>query len=153
MRFLSSLVVAAGLLGTPAVAAAPTTAHTTFAEQYVMLYYKDITAASAFYGKALGLERTLTDDWVHLYKATPQSYIGVVREGPGALFKAKPDNAVMVSLVTPDVDALYERIKGDKTIVFLDAPNDHANAPIRGFMVRDPGGYVVEFFSWRKTKP
>lgn len=147
---LCAALFAAALLpfaaqGAESPAAAP------FAEQYVMLYYKDIGPASAFYGAALGLERSFGDDWVHLYKATPQSFIGLVREGPGAFFKTKADNAVMVSLVTADVDALYARIKDNPSVTLLGAPRDHAEAPIRGFMLRDPGGYVIEFFSWRKS--
>ena len=153
MRILSLLLGAAMMMTSPALATENSVqkpAPVQFSEQYVMLYYKDIRAASAFYGTVLGLQKTFSDDWVHLYKATPQSFIGLVREGPGAFFKAKSDNAVMVSLVTGDVDGLYAKIKDNKSITVLGEPNNHDGAPIRGFMVRDPGGYVIEFFSWIK---
>ena len=65
-------------------------------ETVVMLYYKDITAASAFFGETLGLEMTFSQE-----------------------------------VLKPIADS--------------------STNPIRAFLIEDPGGYTIEFFSWKKV--
>ena len=120
----------------------------TFNEHYTMLYYPELGPADRFYGEILGLERSYEDDWVHLYKATASSHIGVVREGPGAFHKVQKKNAVMVSLVTADVDAVYTRVQGYPDVKIVTPLHDNESAPIRAFIMLDPGGYTVEVFQW-----
>lgn len=127
------------------------TDHRRFDQHYTMLYYTELPAADRFYGDLLGLERSYEDDWVHLYRATGDSYIGVVREGPGAFHRARADSAVMVSLVTRDVDALYRRVQQHPELEIASPLQDKDSAPIRAFIVRDPGGYTVEVFQWLKS--
>jgi predicted enzyme related to lactoylglutathione lyase len=128
---------------------APTSpGHTQFTEHYTMLYYSDLGPADWFYGELLRLERSYEDDWVRLYRTTASSYVGVVREGPGAFHRARPDNAVMVSLVTADVDAVYARVREHPGVEVVTPLHDHDGAPIRAFILRDPGGYTVEVFEW-----
>ncbi len=122
-----------------------------FDEHYTMLYYLELGPADRFYGEVLGLERSYEDDWVHLYKTTASSYIGVVKEGPKAFHKVRAENAVMVSLVTSDVDAVYARIKEHQDVEIVTPLHDNDSAPIRAFIMRDPGGYTVEVFQWLKT--
>jgi hypothetical protein len=117
-------------------------------ESYVMLYYKDLTAPRAFYGGLLGLEKTYGDDWVSLYRLTPASFVGIVREGENAFHRVQPQNAVMLSIVTGDVDGWYQRLKRAGGVTFLKEIHDQDNVPIRAFLIRDPGGYSVEFFQW-----
>lgn len=119
-----------------------------FTEHYVMLYYKDITAASHFYGSVLSMPTAMDEEWVKLFQVLPGSFIGVVKEGEGAYHKAKKNNAVMVSLVTEDVDTLYESIKSKKNITILKELYDNKSVPIRVFLLADPGGYTIEIFQW-----
>ena len=121
-----------------------------FDEHYTMFYYSELGPADHFYGEVLGLERGYEDDWVHLYKATATSYIGLVKEGPGAFHKAQADNAVMISLVTQDVDAVHARIRESQDVDIITPLHDSESAPIRAFIMRDPGGYTVEIFQWLK---
>ncbi|MDH4108029.1 MAG: VOC family protein [Gammaproteobacteria bacterium] len=121
------------------------------AEQITMLYYENIDAPTRFYGGALGLEQTFELDWIRMYRTGPASMAGIVREGPGAWHEAQPNNAVMLSLVTPDVDAWYARLKTRDDIVFLKDIGDGGR--IRSFLLEDPGGYTVEFFQWLMTEP
>ena len=117
-------------------------------EQYTMLYYKDIEAPRKFYGGLLGLNATMEDEWLSLYRLTPASYIGVIREGGGAWHKVQENNAVMISIVSDDVDGWYERIRQDGSVTILKEIYDNESVPIRAFLVQDPGGYTVEFFQW-----
>ena len=114
--------------------------------QVTMLYYKNIEAASEFYGATLGLKLEFDWEWIRFFKMGPASSVGIVTEGENAWHTAQKTNAVMLSLVTSDVDAWYERVKHRDGVVFL---KDIGNGGgIRSFLLEDPGGYTVEFFEW-----
>jgi predicted enzyme related to lactoylglutathione lyase len=118
----------------------------TLASSVTMLYYKDIGPAARFYGDVLGLELELDWDWIRFYKTGPASSVGLVTEGEGAWHEVRERNAVMLSLVTKDVDAWYRRIADRDGVVILKDIAD--GGPIRSFLLEDPGGYTVEFFEW-----
>ena len=115
-------------------------------EQVTMFYYRDLEAAAAFYGDVLGLEKTFDWDWVKFFKTGPSSNVGLVKEGDGAYHQVQATNAVMLSLVTTDVDAWYARLSARDDVAFLKPLADGGG--IRSFLLQDPGGYTVEFFQW-----
>lgn len=114
--------------------------------QITMFYYTDIAPAVHFYGDVLGLEKTLDWSWVIFFQTGSSSFIGLVTEGHGAFHDVQPSNAVMLSLVTNDLDLWYERLRQRNDVTFLQSISD--SGPIRSFLVEDPGGYTVEFFRW-----
>ena len=111
-----------------------------------MFYYKDIGPAASFYGDVLELENTLDWDWVKFYSTGPASSVGLVTEGPGGWHKVQAQNSVMLSLVTDDVDAWYEKLSGKSGATVLKELS--TSGPVRSFLLEDPGGYTVEFFQW-----
>jgi len=113
-----------------------------------MFYYKDLAVVAPFYETTLGLTKTFDETWVKIFQLTPSSSIGLVQEGETSFHRAQANNAVMLSIVTEDVDAWYQRLKQDEGIVFLKEIYNNKNVPIRAFLVEDPGGYTVEFFQW-----
>jgi uncharacterized glyoxalase superfamily protein PhnB len=113
-----------------------------------MLYYDEISDAVDFYEHILGLRKTLNEEWVKIYRLTDSASVGVVKVGPGAYHATQDRNAVMLSLVTTDVDGWYRRLKENGRVGFLKDIHDSENVPIRSFLVEDPGGYTVEFFQW-----
>lgn len=117
--------------------------------QITMFYYTDIGPAAEFYGDIIGLEKTLDWSWVIFFQTGPSSFIGLVTEGQGAYHNAQPQNAVMLSLVTNDLDLWYARLKGKDDVTFLKPLGN--SGPIKNFMIEDPGGYTVEFFQWLPT--
>ena len=119
-------------------------------ENILMLYYKDISEVAPFYEQVLGLHKTYNQDWVKIYQLTANSFVGVVQEGERSFHRVQDENAVMLSIVTDDVDAWYERLKQNQEIVFLKEISNSNNVPIRGFLIQDPGGYSIEFFQWLK---
>jgi len=119
----------------------------TIDSQTVMFYYDDLQPASEFYGQILGLEKTLDFDWVKFYRISETSHVGIVRAGDGAYHSPQSNNAVMLSIVTSEVDAWYERLKSVDKVDFLQDIHS-GDAPVRSFLVQDPGGYTVEFFQW-----
>jgi predicted enzyme related to lactoylglutathione lyase len=119
-------------------------------EHYVMLYYDDLDEPAAFYGDLLGLKAVMDDEWVKLYEVLPNSFIGIVKGGEEGSVWHKPqaENAVMVSIVSKDVDAWYDVIKNSGDVKVLKDIYDNPSVPIRAFLVADPGGYTIEFFQW-----
>src|SRR5829696_2777732 len=69
-----------------------------FGEQIVFLYYTDLAAAEQFFGTALGLSKTMDQDWVKIYRTAGGSAVGVVKEGHG-FHKPSPSKPVMISWV------------------------------------------------------
>ena len=119
----------------------------TIDSQTVMFYYDDLQEASEFYEQTIGLEKTVDFDWVKFYRISDTSHVGIVRAGAGAYHSPQANNAVMLSIVTSEVDAWYERLKAMKKVHFLREINS-GDAPVRSFLIQDPGGYTVEFFQW-----
>lgn len=119
--------------------------------QVVMFYYTDLAAADRFYGEILGLEKTLDYDWVRFYETSANGTVGLVAEGEGAWHRVRDENAVMLSIVTSEVDAWYEMLRRKEGVVFLREIGD--SGAIRSFLIEDPGGYTVEFFEWLGEVP
>ncbi len=119
-------------------------------EQITMLYYSgaDWDKAVYFYGTDLQLEATYDDDWVKIYKLNEGAFVGVVKDSDGGFHKPNKDSAVMVSIVSKAVDDWYGAILNAKNIKIEKEIYNNQSAPIRAFLIRDPGGYTVEFFQW-----
>lgn len=119
-------------------------------EQITMLYYSadDWDKAVHFYGNDLQLEITYDDEWVKIYRLNNGAFIGVVKDSDGGFHKPNKDSAVMVSIVSKAVDDWYGAILNAKNIKIEKEIYDNQTAPIRAFLIRDPGGYTVEFFQW-----
>lgn len=119
--------------------------------QTVMFYYDDLQEASEFYEQTIGLEKTVDFDWVKFYRISDTSHVGIVRAGDGAYHSPQANNAVMLSIVTSEVDAWYERLKAMEKVHFLREISS-GDAPVRSFLIQDPGGYTVEFFQWSEQQ-
>lgn len=119
-------------------------------------YYEDLSEVAPFYGEVMGLEQTLEMEWVKIFEITPTSSVGLTQEDKG-YHDSTEDKPVMLSIVTKDVNAWYERLTGAGAKVVKELPSEDDmpaahEAPIRGFIVEDPGGYTVEIFAWRKAE-
>lgn len=121
-------------------------------QQITMLYYneEDFAKAVEFYSNDLKLNATFDDDWVKIYKLTNSAFIGVVKDSEGGFHHPNKDSAVMVSIVSKGVDVWYGVIKNAKNIKIEHEIYDSSTAPIRAFLIRDPGGYTIEFFQWNE---
>ncbi|MGH8265070.1 MAG: VOC family protein [Steroidobacterales bacterium] len=119
-------------------------------DQVTFLYYADLAGPRGFYGGLLGLKSYYETDWVTLYRLSPGASVGLVRSTDPQLTADQKRDAAMVSIVVADVDGTFGSFKGKPGLVVQKAPYDHPSVPIRAFLLRDPGGYSVEFFEWRK---
>jgi hypothetical protein len=119
-------------------------------DQVTFLYYTDLEAPRRFYGALLGLSPYYETPWVTLYRSAPGATIGIVKRAHDRISADTKRDAVMVSIVTDDVESWYQRLRRGGQIKFEKAIYDHPDVPIRAFLIRDPAGYSVEFFEWRK---
>jgi predicted enzyme related to lactoylglutathione lyase len=121
-------------------------------ETITFFYYKDLDAQLPFYEDLLKLEKTMDAEWVKIYRITPTSSVGLVLEGRG-VHEASDNKPAMLSIVTDDVDSWYEKMLDAKVKVThplkpAGTEKEEGSAPVRGFIVEDPGGYTIEFFRW-----
>ena len=119
-----------------------------FAEQIVFLYYADLRVAEEFFGKALGLEKTMDRDWVKIYRTIGGSSIGAVKEGRG-FHKPSPSKPVMITWAVEDLEPWHERIV-KAGIKVLKEPQVSSDPPAKTFLVADPTGYTFEFLQWMR---
>jgi hypothetical protein len=117
-------------------------------ESVTMFYYSGLAAPRDFYGKFLNLQTVFEDDWVTLFRITPNSLIGVIQGGENSFHQVQDTNAAMLSLVTDDVDAWHAKVIAYRKIEIRRDIANSKTTPVRGFIVADPGGYTVEFFQW-----
>lgn len=118
--------------------------------QVTFLYYKDLGPPERFYGETLGFPKTFDKGWVKFFQLTPHSYVGLVDEARGH-HKVTAEKSAMLSMETPNLEDWYHRAK-ERGAELQNHP-DFAGAKekmITGFMLRDPGGYTVEFFRFNR---
>jgi predicted enzyme related to lactoylglutathione lyase len=118
-------------------------------DQVVFLYYSNLEKAAHFYESVMGfkqIEQTQKLEWVAIYRATEDSYVGIVDEKKGSL-KTAQEKPVMLSWVTDDVDGWYEYLKKNNINIVRD-PKTNPETGIRAMLLKDPGGYMLEFFQW-----
>lgn len=122
------------------------------ASHVTFLYYDDLTAAAFFYSSVLGLPKLHDDGWVMFFQVTPASSIGIVDRARGT-YRPGAGHGVLVSIETPALEQWYQRLllQGAEFLTHPLPDDDHPLAST--FMVRDPGGYAVEFFRWKQPRP
>jgi predicted enzyme related to lactoylglutathione lyase len=107
------------------------------------LYYHDLAAACDFYASALDLPLIVDQGWCRIYQIAAGAFVGLVDAEHGT-HKPAYDKPVILSFVTDDLDALYERLQANGTPIFRPLKT-HESIGVRGFMALDPGGYTLEF--------
>ena len=149
-RLMSVLVAAvAAVVASGSSAAGQRSAVPDVHDQVTFLYYADLLEPRRFYGEVLGMPRYYETPWVTLYRSSPGATIGIVKRTHDSMSADTKRDAVMVSIVTNDVNAWYQRLKRGGRVRFEKDLYDHPDVPIRAFLIRDPAGYSVEFFQWR----
>ncbi len=110
-------------------------------QQISWVYCEDLAATCPFYQKTLGLRQVMNQGTARIFLAAPGAFIGVCRAFEG---RAVEPEGSMISLVTDEVDAWYERLTaaGVKT---RGRPRTLEAFNIYCFFAEDPNGYVIEF--------
>lgn len=113
-------------------------------------YYHDIEKVAEFYRDTLGFKEVMNRDWVKIYKVGSDSHIGLVDAEKGYL-KPMESKPVMLSVFVEDVDYWYNTLS-EKGVETNHPPKKSGDIDMRGFLVSDPEGYVIEFLTF-DTKP
>jgi catechol 2,3-dioxygenase-like lactoylglutathione lyase family enzyme len=106
--------------------------------QITFCYTDDLRRTSEFYEDILGLEMVLDQGGCRIYRIRDGAYWGFCEREGGA----KPDGIVL-TLVTPDVDAWYRDLSG-RGVVFEKTPASNPRFGIYHCFLRDPNGYLLE---------
>lgn len=102
------------------------------------VFAPDLDAAHAFYHDAAGLELALDQGPCRIYRVAAGGYLGVCSHDDHA-----PSDGVIVTLVTNDVDAMWQRLV-DHGVDTDGAPRMNERFGIYHFFTRDPAGWRVE---------
>lgn len=108
--------------------------------QITFLYTDDLARSASFYEGALGLRLALDQGGCRIYHVTGErAYVGVCQAAEANVEPA----SIIFTLVTPDVDGWYRRIRGQGWECD-GAPRFNEVYDIYHFFVRDPSGYRIE---------
>jgi predicted enzyme related to lactoylglutathione lyase len=110
--------------------------------QITFLYYPDLKAAAAFYGDLMGFELVDDQRWAKIYRVSASGYVGIVA-GEKGFCRPQERNAVLVTLLTREVDAWYEKLK-ERGVKLLSGIQEKKDIGVRCFFLEDPGGYALE---------
>lgn len=110
-------------------------------------YYADLPTAADWYEHKLGLKKVANKDWVVIFALNDHSQIGLVNASGGSLVPTENKGALL-SIETQALEQWYERLSGVDGINMIHGIESGAGGMIEEFRMRDPGGYIVEFFRW-----
>ena len=113
-------------------------------------YYNDIEKAAEFYRETLEFNEVMNKNWVKIYKLGQDSHIGLVDANMGHL-KPAEEKPVMLSVYVEDVYAVHKMLE-EKGIWTNHPPSSSGDLDMKGFLTKDPEGYVIEFLTFY-TKP
>lgn len=107
-------------------------------QQVTFLYTTDLKATAHFYETVLSLPLVLDQGICRIYQVSRDGFIGFCQREAAA----KPDG-IIVTLVTPEVDAWYAHLQG-QGISFEKPPQFNPDYNIYHCFLRDPNGYLLE---------
>jgi predicted enzyme related to lactoylglutathione lyase len=110
--------------------------------QITFLYYSDLKAAAEFYGDLMELELVEDQEWAKIYRVSVSGYLGIVA-GEKGFCKPQERSAVLVTLLTREVDAWFDRLQS-KGARLLTGIQEKKDIGVRCFFLEDPGGYALE---------
>ena len=112
--------------------------------QITFLYTRDLATTGRFYEEVLGLPLKLDQGACRIYQVSRDGYLGFCQreDAPGS--ESEPGTRpIIVTLITPDVDAWYEVLR-QQGVEFEKPPAVHPRFDIYHCFLRDPNGYLIE---------
>jgi catechol 2,3-dioxygenase-like lactoylglutathione lyase family enzyme len=107
-------------------------------DQITFLYVEDLERSHGFYCEVLGLPLALDQGSCRIYRVLPGAYLGIC-ERPGQV----APGGLIVTLVSPDVDAWHDRLVAHGVAVEK-APQVYEAYAVYHAFYRDPDGHLVE---------
>ena len=118
-----------------------------------VFYYEDLAPAVAFYER-LGFAKAVDLGWVAIFRISGASMLTLVDATGGSQTPIRGSNkGAILSIETDALEAWRERLAR----IGVAEPNVELKRGCEGrsveIHVRDPGGYLVEFFQWVDPPP
>ena len=110
-------------------------------QQVTWVYTEDLDASAPFYATTLGLQLVLDQGACRIYRTSASSFVGLCRTRPGREVEPR---GVVLTLVTPDVDAWYAHLLA-AGVQIESAPLHSGQFNVYSFFALDPNGYRIEF--------
>ena len=107
--------------------------------QITFFYYDNLVGACNFYENIFKFEIVQDQKMAKIYRAG-KSFFGVVDGGKGSL-RAKPDNAVMLTLIVDNVSEWYQYLKANNV---KEIKKLTSGTYVESAFFEDPGGYIIE---------
>ena len=101
-------------------------------------YTADLAATARFYEDVLGLPLSLDQGTCRIYRVSPAGHLGFCSREDAAT-----PNGVILTLVTPEVDAWAERLRA-AGVELEKEPAHNRRYGIYHLFARDPNGYSIE---------
>lgn len=110
------------------------------------LTHEDMQAGDHFYREVLGLPLVEDQGWAKVYRIHGDAYVGIVEARRGPIDRPVGSGTLFSIVVkdTADVDAWYNRLRGEPSIEILGPPSMVLDIPVYSFFLIDPAGYRVE---------
>ena len=112
----------------------------------VFLATTDLSATAAFYEETLGLTLALDQGKCRIYEVAEKAYLGFC-----ATAELTSTEGVIITLVSRDVDAWYQKLK-TLGVAFEKEPTYNPEFKIYHCFLRDPNGYLVEIQRFEDPK-
>lgn len=116
----------------------------------LFFYYEDLPAAVRWYEQVLNCTRVVDLQWSVILRLGDGIQIGLVDATHGTL-RPNPEKSAMLALEAPQLERWLERIQQLDPSAIMDGIGVGGHGFIDRFLVRDPGGYIVEFYRWIAT--
>ena len=108
------------------------------------LYSNDVHAMSEFYATVMGIDLVVDQGWAMIHHSSPSGFIGPV-DGARGMHTWTEDKAVMVSLLTTDIDGWFAHLDAQHDFTMRDGEiGVESRAGARVFVGQDPDGYFIE---------
>lgn len=108
--------------------------------QITWVYTEDLHQSERFYRDTLGLECIRDEGRARIFRTAGGAAIGVCETFEDRVVEPKGG---MISLVTDDVDAWYQKLK--QVGIEAEPPHRLEQFGIYTCFAKDPSGYVIEF--------
>lgn len=107
------------------------------------LYTRDLAATASFYEDVLGLTLAVDQGDCRIYQVSQDGFLGFCQRA-----EAPQPAGIIVTIVTPDVDAWYRDLAA-QGVAFTHPPVHHLRYRIYHCFLHDPNGYLVEIQSFQ----
>ena len=113
--------------------------HMPFEQQITFLHSRNLQAARDFYSQMLGLPLVRDQGTCIIFRTATNAYLGFCEH----IDPIEPGRRVILTLVTANVDAWYQRLKSQGADL-VSQPQANPKYQIYHFFLKDPDGYWVE---------